>query len=49
MPVIPALERQRQEDHKFQSSLGYRARGCPHRKKKSCLFSMFLEGEWETI
>lgn len=27
-PVIPALEKLRQEDHKLEASLGYRARPC---------------------
>jgi hypothetical protein len=46
--IIPALARLKQEDHKFQGSVGYRARGCLHCKKKLCLFSMFLVGEWDS-
>jgi hypothetical protein len=37
MPVFPALERLRQEDHKFETSLGYRARHCLRKKKKILL------------
>jgi hypothetical protein len=35
MPVIPALLRLRQEDHKFKTSLGYIARPCLEKKKKT--------------
>jgi hypothetical protein len=36
MLVILALERQRQEDSEFKTGLGYRARPCLKKKKKSC-------------
>jgi hypothetical protein len=34
MPVIPALERLRQEDLKFEASLGYTVKCLKKRKKK---------------
>jgi hypothetical protein len=34
MPVIPALRRLKQKDHKLQTSLGYTARPCKERKEK---------------
>jgi hypothetical protein len=34
MPVVPALGRQRQEDSKFQASLGYICRKTLSQKKK---------------
>jgi hypothetical protein len=33
MPVIPALDRLRQEDHEFETSLGYIASPCPQKNK----------------
>jgi hypothetical protein len=35
MPVIPALWRLRQEEHKFEASLDYQARSSLSKKKKS--------------
>lgn len=32
-PVIPALGSQRQEDHKFEASVGYIVRICPRKRK----------------
>ena len=34
MPVIPALQRLRQEDCKFETSLGSTMRVCRHKRKK---------------
>jgi hypothetical protein len=34
IPVIPALKRLRQEDHKFEASLGYTVRPCLKRASK---------------
>jgi hypothetical protein len=34
MPVIPALQRLRQEDHEFEVSLSYIERLCLKKKKK---------------
>jgi hypothetical protein len=34
MPVIPELGRQRQEDHKFQANLTYKARPCLKTKQQ---------------
>jgi hypothetical protein len=34
MPVIPALERLRQEDHKCEASLHYKARSCLKKQNK---------------
>jgi hypothetical protein len=34
MPVIPALRRLRQEDHKFEASLNNRVKPCLKKKKK---------------
>lgn len=33
MPVIPALQRLRQEDYKFETSLGYTVRSCLYKRK----------------
>jgi hypothetical protein len=35
MPLIPALERLRQEDHKFEARLNYKLRPCLKKKKKT--------------
>jgi hypothetical protein len=35
IPVIPALEKQRQEDQKFETSLGYIVRSCLKTKQKN--------------
>jgi hypothetical protein len=36
VPKIPALRRQRQKDHEFKASLGYRVRLC-FKNRKSCI------------
>jgi hypothetical protein len=38
MPVIPALGRMRQEDHKFKVNLGYLVRPCLKSLKNNTLF-----------
>jgi hypothetical protein len=37
IPVIPALGRQRQDDHKFEDSLGYIERLCLKKQKRDRL------------
>jgi hypothetical protein len=34
-PIIPALRRLRQEDHKFKARQGYMVTPCPNQKNKT--------------
>jgi hypothetical protein len=45
MPVIPALERLRQEDLEFKASLGYIGRPCLKNKKEKIASKPSLTGE----
>jgi hypothetical protein len=47
MPVTPALRRLRQEDHKFEVSLGYTAR--PYFKKLKQKIKMGLLARWAKV
>jgi hypothetical protein len=44
--VIPALERQRREDHEFKASLGY-TEGDPISKKRSSDFSFVISENYK--
>jgi hypothetical protein len=42
MFVIPALRKQRQEDHEFEASLGNIARPCLKRKKLTIIITIII-------
>jgi hypothetical protein len=47
-PVITALRRLRQEDHKFWTSLTYTVRLCPKKKKSPSFLSQAQPYGWIT-